>query len=412
MSGPAPMSGPARMGPPALMSSAASDPSLAPDGSPAVWSDQKRSDFRLALLAFFDTQSRNLPWRADSDPYRVLVSEFMLQQTRVDTVIPYFERWMERFPDAASLAAAEQEEVLGEWQGLGYYSRARNLHRAVREVEERWDGHFPSDPDVLRSLPGVGRYTSGAVASIAFGAVVPAVDGNVRRVMARLADAPAPSAGELDEWTGSLVDPLRPGDFNQALMELGATVCTPRSPDCVECPVSAFCMSRIAGSQEARPTPKRVRPIPSFDEGVAVLVRAGEVLFERLPEEGLLGGMWSLPGAVAENGEEPRSAALRRAVALGATLQTESTVRSLPPELHVFSHRRVRYHPFLIGVESEAIPTLNVSSLTDERALRWITPGRALAGLPLPAAQRRMVEGIEVLLACPAGPERDFLSTG
>jgi len=194
--------------------------------------------FRRALLDHFDRTRRALPWRSERTPYRVMVSEFMLQQTRVETVIPYYERWVRRFPGWDALAGAEEEEVLGEWTGLGYYRRARNLHRTARVVRERFGGALPEDSEALKRLPGVGEYTAGAVSSIAFGRVVPAVDGNVRRVLCRLFDLEAPTASRLREAAAGLVDPERPGDFNEAMMELGATVCTPRSPGCAGCPTS------------------------------------------------------------------------------------------------------------------------------------------------------------------------------
>src|SRR5688572_31827881 len=192
---------------------------------------------RRALLGFYDAHRRALPWREDPRPYRVWISEVMLQQTRVDAVVPYYRAWMERFPDVRALAAAPLDDVLKSWEGLGYYARARNLHRAALVVRDRMGGELPARASALRELPGFGEYTAGAVASIAFGEAVPAVDGNVRRVLARLYDEPEPTARWLRERAAALVDPARPGDFNQALMELGATVCRPRSPDCARCPL-------------------------------------------------------------------------------------------------------------------------------------------------------------------------------
>ena len=191
---------------------------------------------RERLLAFYDERKRDLPWRRTRDPYRIWVSEVMLQQTRVDTVIPYYRRWLERFPTVLALADADEEAVLGSWKGLGYYSRARNLHRAAQVVRDGHDGQVPSDPKDLRALPGVGEYTAGAVASIAFDLPEPVVDGNVRRVLARLHDLADPTPAQLRALTTELLDRARPGDFNQGLLELGATVCTPRAPKCGSCP--------------------------------------------------------------------------------------------------------------------------------------------------------------------------------
>lgn len=383
-------------------------PTAHPDaGSDSLpWSGEKVRTFRAAILEFFRERSRDLPWRETSDPYRILVSEVMLQQTRVETVVPYYRRWMERFPDPGSLAAADLDEVLGIWEGLGYYGRARNLHRAVREVVTRYDGEVPSEPDELRRLPGVGPYTAGAVASMAFGEAVPAVDGNVRRVLARLLDAPSPTAGELEEWARALVDPERPGDFNQALMELGSLECTPRSPGCERCPVAGHCAARAAGTQGERPAPRPRKPPPRVDEAVAVLVRSGsdgdEVLLRKRPEKGLLGGMWELPGVRAERGRRPREAAVRLARELLAVSggrevgEAEAEEgpggggpgrpRKLPPVSHAFSHRRMRYHPFLFRVKGrspeEAGPPL-----------RWAPPG-SLGDHALPVAQRRILRSV------------------
>jgi len=250
---------------------------------------------RAALLDFFDARARSLPWRETSDPYAIWVSEIMLQQTRVETVIPYWERWMELFPDVDALADAEEAEVLKAWEGLGYYSRARNLRAGAAVVRDRFGGVVPDTPEALREVPGIGAYTAGAIASIAYRVATPAVDGNVRRVLARLFDEGKPTDAWLRDRAAELVDSDRPGDFNQALMELGATVCTPRSPDCADCPVGDLCAARGAGTQEARPAPKERAPLPERLYDVAVVLRARadagrgpEVLVRRRPPEGLL----------------------------------------------------------------------------------------------------------------------------
>ncbi|HEX2166809.1 MAG TPA: A/G-specific adenine glycosylase, partial [Longimicrobiales bacterium] len=226
---------------------------------------------RARLLAFFDASARPLPWRQSRDPYAVWVSEVMSQQTRVETAIPYYQRWLSRFPTVAALADASPDEVLKAWEGLGYYSRARNLHAAARIVRERHGGEVPVQYDALRALPGVGEYTAGAVSSIAFGARRPAVDGNVRRVLARLLDDPAPSPAMLHAAAGALVPAERPGDFNQSLMELGATICTPRAPRCRRCPVAGRCAALAAGTQEQRPLPKPKKVVPTIALATAVV---------------------------------------------------------------------------------------------------------------------------------------------
>lgn len=354
------------------------------------------SSFRRDLLAWFGSRARDLPWRETSDPYRVWVSEVMLQQTRVDTVIPYYHRWLERFPDLGSLARAPEEEVLGVWAGLGYYSRARNLHRAARVVRERHQGQVPRDPGELRALPGVGEYTVGAVASIAFGLPLPAVDGNVRRVMARLTDSPDPSRAELRRWAADLVDPDRPGDFNQALMELGATVCTPRSPECGLCPVADSCSARRAGTQGERPVPLRRPKLREVAWGVAVLLAQGpdsvRALVRRRDPDGLLGGMWEFPAGTALGGAGPSSSALREAACLAAAevgvdpgpLAGQGP-QPLAPVPHLFSHLRAVYHPFLWWLKEP------VSVDGGDPSSRWM-PVEAPDGTPLPVAQRKILD--------------------
>jgi A/G-specific adenine glycosylase len=320
-----------------------------------------------ALLRHYEANRRDLPWRDRGDAYAVWVSEVMLQQTRVDTARPYFERWLRRFPTLNHLADASVNDVLRAWQGLGYYARARNLHRAARMVRERHGGQLPADVDQLRSLPGVGEYTAGAVASIAFGAAVPAVDGNVRRVLARLHDLEAPTAGELRALAARLIPEDRPGDLNQALMELGATVCLPRSPRCEACPVATWCRAREAGVQEARPRPKKRAPVPEFRVSTRVLVQAdGRALLVRRPEAGMLGGLWEFPA-------EPLPPWIQALLA-----KADSGVE-LEPVRHEFSHRVETYHP---TVHRVAHP-----GRVAEGA--WV-PLDDLASVALPAAQTRI----------------------
>jgi len=347
------------------------------------------------MLGFFEAQRRPLPWRETRDPYAILVSEIMLQQTRVDTALPYYLRWMAQFPDLAHLAAASEDEVLRAWQGLGYYRRARNLQRLARE-QVATGCPLPDTPDALLALPGIGAYTAGAVASIAFGRPVPAVDGNVRRVLARLLDEPAPSPARLQKVAGALVDPDAPGDFNQAMMELGALVCTPRDPRCGRCPVAATCASLAAGTQTLRPAPAKPRIVPLVHEVALLLLwphrgnRATHVLLHRRPEGGLLAGMWSLP--LLELGSEPGSGADAMAAGEGLAASilgvrpTGGDVGS--PVRHVFTHRKVTYHPvrFMLppGEERPAPPP----------EMQWVDL-RGLDPFPLPRAQQRILGGAQ-----------------
>ena len=292
------------------------------------------------LLRWYDASARELPWRATTDPYAIWVSEVMLQQTRVETVIPYYERFLERFPTANALAEADEDAVLSHWSGLGYYRRARLLHAGVREVVARYGGEVPEDPDARRALPGVGRYTAGAIGSIAFGRAEPIVDGNVTRVLARLFAIDTPvGASKTDKrlWqeAARLVPGERPGDFNQALMELGATVCTPKRPRCSSCPLRGECQALARGEVETLPVPK-VRKVPRLVELSAVVATSGPRKSSKVwlvkGDRALFGGLWSVPMSESE----PR-AALSDA-GLHARLNREP-VGSLE---HILTHRRLQ----------------------------------------------------------------------
>ncbi|MDX1661748.1 MAG: A/G-specific adenine glycosylase, partial [Gemmatimonadota bacterium] len=243
-----------------------------PEAAPSPSDTDRVEAIRRRLLDHYDREKRDLPWRGETDPYRVWVSEVMLQQTRVESVVPYYLDWIERFPDVEALAAADRADVLRAWEGLGYYSRARNLHDAARIVAERFDGAVPDTAGTLRELPGVGAYTAGAVASIAFDRPEPAIDGNARRVLARLFDVEKPTPARLRRIADDLVPRDRPGDFNQAIMELGATICAPRSPACGSCPLAPRCESLANGTVDRRPGPRRRAAVSDHDVGVAVVI--------------------------------------------------------------------------------------------------------------------------------------------
>lgn len=337
---------------------------------------------RAALLAWYDAARRDLPWRGEADPYRVWLSEVMLQQTRVETVRPYYARWVERFPTVQALAEAPLEEVLKAWEGLGYYSRARNFHAAVREVAARHGGRVPDDAAALRALPGVGRYTAGAVASIAFGREEPVVDGNVRRVLARLADDPAPAEESLWATAAELVRGPRPGELNQALMELGATLCTPRHPRCGACPVAAHCAARAAGTQHARPAPKKAGPLPHEDTAVPIVARGGAVLLVRRPLDARLGGLWSFPTTVRRRGEALAAAAERgMREALGMEVRAGEEIGAVG---HVFTHVRATYRALPCAAAPDVEPR-PVAYLAAE----WV-PWERVGERALPVAQRKL----------------------
>jgi A/G-specific adenine glycosylase len=349
---------------------------------------------RRALLAFYDRSRRDLPWRRTSDPYCIWISEVMLQQTRVEAVIPYYERWLARFPTVQALAEAPPDDVLKAWEGLGYYSRARNLHRAARILAAEHAGALPRDPATLRALPGVGEYTAGAVASIAYDVRAPAVDGNVRRVLARLLDVPVPCAALLRDAAGALVPTRRAGDFNQALMELGATICTPTNPSCGTCAIARHCVARANGTQAVRPTPRRRAPVPSFDLGTAVVRDAsGRILLVRRPDEGLLAGLWSFPSSAlgrdagaaeakvaAATAFESETFAAAASAAAAAGVHVDAAGTLLGTVEHAFTHRRERYH---------VVAFTTSEGERDHDRVRFVT-GEELHALALPTAQRRI----------------------
>ena len=321
-----------------------------------------------ALLAWFDANRREMPWRSDPKPYHVLLSELMLQQTRVETVIPYYRRFLERWPTPEAFAAAEEDEVVAAWAGLGYYSRARNLHRAVREAVSC--GGIPSEVAALRALPGVGPYTAGAVASIAFGVQTPVVDGNVERVLTRLAayvDDPRTAKGKRWLWgrAAELVPEDRPGDFNQALMELGSQVCTPRRPRCAACPVESHC----AGKEQAESLPNKPKKKPPTPiRGVCgVLVTERGLLVARRPERGLLAGLWEPPMALVEADVDLPDALVS---AWRARLDLEITVGDFLGDIvHVFSHRRLTLSVYAVA-DSRGEPR----AASHYQDVAWIDP--------------------------------------
>jgi A/G-specific adenine glycosylase len=326
-----------------------------------------------------------LPWRRSRDPYAIWISEAMLQQTRAQTVIPYWERFLARFPDVQALADASPDDVLGAWAGLGYYRRARNLQRAAREVVARFGGALPADAAALRSLPGIGRYTAGAVASIAFDRPEPVVDGNVARVLARLRGvredvASAAGARRLWDEAAALVRGEAPGELNQALMELGATLCLPRAPRCGRCPLAGFCDARAAGDAEALPRKAPKRAPVAQDAAAALLLREGRALAVRRPAAGLFGGLWDLPGGDLAPGEPP-AAGLARALAERVGLRAERLEAAGSLE-HELTHRRLRLHLF-----RAAAPVGRVRRRFFD-AHRWLAP-EAFAALPLGALSAR-----------------------
>lgn len=308
--------------------------------------------FRRALLAWFAQNARPLPWRQAPTPYHIWVSEVMLQQTQASTVIPFYVEFIRRFPTVQALAAAPLGEALKAWEGLGYYRRVHNLHRAAQIIVAEHDGRVPGDARALAALPGIGRYTAGAIRSIAFGQPAPVLDGNIKRVLARLDDLEVSidDAGverALWERAAELLDPDHPGDFNQALMELGATICLPQKPACHRCPAQPFCLAQARGTQYERPLRRQRRAVPHFGVAAGVIwhrTKPELFLIAQRPLDGMLGGLWEFPGGKKEPGET-LAAALERELSeeLGIGVAVGEQLLSLD---HAYTHFRITLHAF------------------------------------------------------------------
>jgi A/G-specific adenine glycosylase len=374
----------------------------------AVASSRLRA-LRAKLLAWWDAGHRDLPWRARTgelpEPYRVWISEVMLQQTRVDAVIPYYARFVARFPTLEALAAAPEEEVLALWSGLGYYARARNLHRAARTALARHGG-LPRGLEELRALPGFGPYTAGAVASIAFDVRAAAVDGNVTRVLARLflvdADAKSTSTrAEIAALAGALVPSARAGDWNQALMDLGATVCTKPVPACVRCPLLTSCEARRAGRAREIP-PARVRPAPRTLHVACAVVRSGDsLLLARREGRGLFGGLWDLPSAEVPPGPGAREALRVALAARGLVLEAAEAPEpgeaadagaALAHVSRVLTHRRLELVAFAFRASGRLPP-----------GHRFVASCE-IDAMGLSTATRRVVEAVRAVLPSRSRP--------
>jgi A/G-specific adenine glycosylase len=342
------------------------------------------------LLAWFNRHRRDLPWRRNRDPYRVWVSEVMLQQTTVAAVVPYFERFLAAFPTPADLAAADEQQVLRLWEGLGYYRRARHLHAAARALVRDHGGTLPDDPEVWAELPGVGRYILGAVLSQAFDRRLPVVEANTRRVICRLFGRRGdPASGPVQKWlwetADELLPPKRVGDFNQAMMELGALVCTPTAPRCGECPVAAECVAHREGTQHEIPTRTGPTAVTAVEE-VAVVVRDGpRVLVARRPDGGRWAGMWEFPRGERRPDEDTADAAVRLAADLAGLRVTPKG------ELTVVRHAVTRFRIRLACVEARLDGGAFASSHYTEG--RWLPPDE-LSGLPVSTPQRKLIAAV------------------
>jgi A/G-specific adenine glycosylase len=347
------------------------------------------------LLAWFGMNRRDLPWRRARSPYRVLVSEVMLQQTRVDTVVPYFARFLRRFPSLRALARAPIDDVLKAWEGLGYYRRARNLHRLASVVTEQFGGRLPDTREALAELPGMGPYTSSAVASLAFGVDVAVVDGNVRRVLARLHALKSAPAARWQSLADALLPAGRSGEFNEAMMELGATVCLPRKPRCGLCPLRPSCRAFRHGDPAAFPAARVPGKVPHYVVGAAVtLDRRGRVLIARRRDDAMLGGLWEFPGGKVEAGETLPQCIRRELIEeLGLTV---GVGRRLVVIRHAYSHFTIELHAYLCSPESGRPTPIHCS------AVAWIDPAQAERY----AFSRADLRILDALRASDSGPRR------
>ncbi len=356
--------------------------------------DEVAEAVRNRLLPWFAVHQRQMPWRTRRTPYRVWISELMLQQTRVDQATPYFNRFMRRFPTLKALAGASQEEVLKLWEGLGYYSRARNLHKAAQIIAADFKGRFPRDPAAIRSLPGIGDYTAAAIGSLAYNLDMAVVDGNVVRVLSRLFAFAGDtrlqaSRAELQQMADRLLVQGQAGNYNEAMMELGATLCLPRKPRCDDCPLVETCSGFRSGDPArfpAKPPPKK---LPHIVVGAGVVTnRKGEVLIAQRRDQDMLGGLWEFPGGKQEPGETIRECIVRELKEeLGIVVETGEFLATVR---HTYSHFSMEMHTYFARIRSGRPRSLHCKDY------RWICIAQ-LRDFPYSKADLKIIEALESL---------------
>lgn len=346
--------------------------------------------FSKSLINWYRDHHRNLPWRKTKDPYKILVSEVMLQQTGVKTVIPYYRRWLKLFPDIRSLSLSSQQSVLRAWQGLGYYQRAKNLHAAAKIIHKKYDGKVPDDYETLTSLPGIGPYTTAAVLSLAYDKSYPVIDANIRRILMRLKrhkDKPDPKH---DKKLMLFIRPYFPkngmGEFNQALMELGATVCTPKNPACLKCPIIYFCSSYQKGEQEIIPVPKK-KFSKKIEAVVGVIRKEDTFLIQKRPASGLLADLWEFPGGKRRPNETIIETLHRE---IKEELNRDVTgERYLTTVNHAYTHFRVKLHAYECFLS-------DYPSTKNNKKIKWVSL-KDMESYPFPSGSVKIIKHLEVI---------------
>ncbi len=349
----------------------------------------QNSDFSSNLLNWYQDHKRQMPWRGELDPYKIWISEIMLQQTRVDQATPYFQNFISLFPTVYDLAKADQQEVLKAWEGLGYYSRARNLHSAAKAVVEEYDGKIPSTYDEIIKLKGIGPYTAAAVTSIAFNKPNAVVDGNVIRVLTRYFGIEddtrsTKTRNRVQNFADELIDEDRPGDFNQALMELGSIVCTPSNPSCENCPVQTNCVASSMAKTDTIPYKSPAKKKPHHTIGVGIIEREdGKLLIALRPENAMLGGLWEFPGGKKKDGEKIQQTVERELKEeLGVEVKAYKELMSLK---HTYSHFSITLHAWFCRlISGEPTPY-------ESQEVRWVDRIE-LEKYPFPKANKVLTE--------------------
>jgi A/G-specific adenine glycosylase len=350
--------------------------------------DNTYPGMRERLLRWFDENQRDLPWRKEHKPYEIWVSEIMLQQTQVKTMLPFYFRWMARFPDLESLAGAPEEELLKCWEGMGYYSRVRSIHRTARMVMNDFGGEIPRDHRTLLSFPGIGPYTAGAIMSFAFNEDYPVVDGNIERIFARVfnIDRPIKENGTQNLLWKLAKELLPTGEarrFNQALMDLGALVCLPRKTYCEQCPIEKYCESAKLGVVHLRPVPTKRKAATPIEVAAGVLLKEGKIFIQKRPPTGLMPNLWEFPGGKVKDGETPEEALVREfREELGLEVRSSGKIALIR---HSYTSFRVSLHAFWCRQEGQGEPVLRAASES-----LWVSPSD-LDRYAFPAANRKLV---------------------